>query len=188
MIYLHSGWDISSSRIPNFPRKSEFQPKILAIFWRACHFILSFSHFFVRGFLILQFFRLLSWGVSWKSFSLTSVRPTSYRKRDCKYTEQLCVLRHHIKEHHWKCSFQAQHDHFLQKMLLGTPVGSENYSFFPRTYFLCSFIQMLILRFRKVLFRIFFVHLGMSVFFFVISRHIALTLFFVVFWSVLEIE
>ena len=108
---------------------------IFAIFWRACPFILCFSLFFVRGFLILQFFRLLSWGVSWKSFSLTSVRPTSYRKRDCKYTEQLCVLRHHIKEHHWKCSFQAQHDHFLQKMLLGTPVGSENYSFFPRTYF-----------------------------------------------------
>ena len=103
---------------------------IFAIFWRACPFILCFSHFFVRGFLILQFFRLLSWGVSWKSFSLTSVRPTSYRKRDCKYKEQLCVLRHHIKEHHWKCSFQAQHDHFLQKMLLGTPFGSENYSFF----------------------------------------------------------
>ena len=139
---------------------------IFAIFWRACPFILCFSHFFVRGFLILQFFRLLSWGVSWKSFSLTSVRPTSYRKRDCKYTEQLCVLRHHIKEHHWKCSFQAQHDQFLQKMLLGTPVGSENYSFFRGLIFLCSFIQMLILRFRKVLFRIFFVHLGMSVVFF----------------------
>ena len=161
---------------------------IFAIFWRACPFILCFSHFFARGFLILQFFRLLSWGVSWKSFSLTSVRSTSYRKRDCKYTEQLCVLRHHIKEHHWKCSFQAQHDHFLQKMLLGTPFGSENYSFFRGLIFLYSFIQMLILRLRKVLFRNFFARLAMSVVFFVISRHISSDNFFVVFWSVLENE
>ena len=62
--------NISSSRIPDFFRKSEFWPKVwfLPFFEDHVDSYCFFRFFFVRRFLMPQLFCLLSWGVSLKSF------------------------------------------------------------------------------------------------------------------------
>ena len=76
---------ISSLKIPDFfPSKNRIFTliAIFAIFLRACWFILYFSHFFVRRFLKEFFFAFYREVNLYKLFSLTSVRPISYRKSD----------------------------------------------------------------------------------------------------------
>ena len=67
---LPPGMNISSSRIPDFFRKSEFWPKVwfLPFFEDHVDSYCFFRFFFVRRFLMPQLFCLLSWGVSLKSF------------------------------------------------------------------------------------------------------------------------
>ena len=101
-----AGMGFSSLKIPNF-----FKTQILTIFWRASSFTLCFFAFFYKENFILEVFCLLSWAISLKSVSLTSVRPTSYAKRDCEYTKQLCEHCHHKQKYHLNCSLQPQHDH-----------------------------------------------------------------------------
>ena len=91
------------------------KPKFWPFFEEPVHLLCVFRIFYKENF-ILEVFCLLSWAISLKSVSLTSVRPTSYAKRDCEYTKQLCEHCHHKQKYHLNCSLQPQHDHFPKKM------------------------------------------------------------------------
>ena len=188
----YSGCDISSSKIPDFFRKSKFRPKI----WYSPFFLKSLTIHFV----FFAFFRK-EVSCTWVFFFLLFIVRFIFKVVFFDLSKSHLVQKNGLQVHsttmwasssHTKVSlevfFSTSARLFPSENVIRNTFGKLKSHFFRGLIFLHPFIQLPILKFWKVLFRNFFVPLGMNVFFLVISRHIGSDTFFDLFCSLLENE